>query len=351
MCLFNLTNSAVHSPIVGYAFDGYPIYGPYGYSNASDASSPIKLIKPGYALRSITNRTTYSNGTLQPSSLWGPLVNSTYPISSFMEDYAWAAGNGDLDACNGRWTVTPEYPLGIYAYYTTTNASMYPQYPFVMGCYFGINLTPNGKNVAVPSTGIASYFSYNSTGTTTVGNSTMGGVTTLFSNSTMNGATTLVGNGTMSGVTTVASGMTMSGVTQIAGNGTMSGFTTLVGNGTMSGVTTVASGMTMSGVTQIAGNGTMSGFTTLAGNGTMSGVTTVASGMTMSGVTQIAGNGTIGAVITISGGSTVGGGTTVVGGITPLNGNSTTGYSTTNSACFQKIQKIFLISQLIIYLL
>jgi hypothetical protein len=208
-----------------------------------------------------------------------------------MEDYAWAAGNGDLDACNGRWTVTLEYPLGIYAYYTTTNASMYPQYPFVMGCYFGINLTPNGKNVAVPSTGIASYFSYNSTGTTTVGNSTMGGVTTLFRNSTMNGATTLVRNGTMSG------------------------------------------------------------FTTLVGNGTMSGVTTVASGMTMSGVTQIAGNGTIGAVTTISGGSTVGGGTTVVGGITPLNGNSTTGYSTTNSACFQKIQKIFLISQLIIYLL
>ena len=133
-CLYNLNNSNAHSPIVGWAFDGYPIYGPYGYSNPN-ATSSIKLITSGYALRGIATRTTLANGTTVSA---GPEVNSTYPLGSFLEDYMWQAGNGDLDACNGRWSVTPEYPQGTYAYYTTVNANMYPTYPFVFGStYYG----------------------------------------------------------------------------------------------------------------------------------------------------------------------------------------------------------------------
>ena len=104
VCLYNLNNSAVHSPIIGYAFDGFPIYGPYGYSNASNSNSAIKLIVSGYALRSISNRTTLSSGTVLSSSYYGPPINSTYPLGSFLEDYTYSSSNGDLDACNGRWT-------------------------------------------------------------------------------------------------------------------------------------------------------------------------------------------------------------------------------------------------------
>jgi hypothetical protein len=104
VCLYNLNNSAVHSPIIGYAFDGFPIYGPYGYSNALNSSSPIKLMVSGYAIRSISNRTTLSSGTILSSAYYGPPINSTYPLGSFLEDYAYSSSNGDLDSCNGRLT-------------------------------------------------------------------------------------------------------------------------------------------------------------------------------------------------------------------------------------------------------
>ena len=47
-----------HSPIIGWAFDGYPVYGPYGYSDATSASSAIKRIRSGYRLRQIAERTS-----------------------------------------------------------------------------------------------------------------------------------------------------------------------------------------------------------------------------------------------------------------------------------------------------
>ena len=158
-CL-NLNNSAVHSPIVGYAFDGYPIYGPYGYSNATNSASAIKRMVTGYATRSILARTSLANGTTLTSTYYGPSINVTYPLGSFIEDYAWSAGNGDLDACNGRFSVTPEYPNGTYAYFLTVDATFYPVYPFILGqCYYGNAVLPNGKQVTLPSSGLTTYFS------------------------------------------------------------------------------------------------------------------------------------------------------------------------------------------------
>ena len=175
-----------------------------------------------------------------------------------LQDYAWAAGNGDLDACNGRWTVTPEYPTGIYAYYTTTNSSMYPQYPFVMGCFHGTNVTPNEKGVTVPSSGMASYFAYNSSvtsssGTTIAGATTIAPVTGGYTITTMAGVTmaggTTVAGGTMAGGTTVAGG-TMAGGTTVAG-GTVAGGTMAVGNTTLSGnLTTTGSSAKSSAIMQ-----------------------------------------------------------------------------------------------------
>ena len=159
-CLYNLNNSAVHSPIVGWSFDGYPIYGPYGYSNATNANSAIKLMVSGYATNAaMTNRNSLGNGTALSAANYGPSINTTYPLGSFIEDFVWAAANGDLDANNGRWCVTPEYPSGTYAYFTTTTSSLYPTFPFVFGkTYYGTNVSPNGKGISVPS-GVTTYFS------------------------------------------------------------------------------------------------------------------------------------------------------------------------------------------------
>ena len=41
-------NGDSHSPIIGWAYDGNPIYGPYGYSDAMDQNSKIIILTPGY---------------------------------------------------------------------------------------------------------------------------------------------------------------------------------------------------------------------------------------------------------------------------------------------------------------
>lgn len=82
-----------HSPLLGYSYDGYPIYGPLGYkSDDTDIKSgeAIKYLKSSYT------GTVDSNG------------NPTY-----------VQGSGDLDICNGLNRKTPEFPNGIYHYIFT----------------------------------------------------------------------------------------------------------------------------------------------------------------------------------------------------------------------------------------
>ena len=43
-------NGSNHSPIVGWAYDGNPIYGPYGYTNP-DSDTSLKILKSGYELK------------------------------------------------------------------------------------------------------------------------------------------------------------------------------------------------------------------------------------------------------------------------------------------------------------
>ena len=40
-----------HSPIVGWAKDGFPLYGPYGYASASNSASGVRRMVPGFQLR------------------------------------------------------------------------------------------------------------------------------------------------------------------------------------------------------------------------------------------------------------------------------------------------------------
>ena len=97
--------STSHSPIIGWAYDGNPIYGPYGFANI-DGTGVARLMKSSYILNLDTTR---------PNT-------STYPQGFFIEDYKYDA-SGDLDEYNGRFCITPEYPNGVYAYFTTINSA------------------------------------------------------------------------------------------------------------------------------------------------------------------------------------------------------------------------------------
>jgi hypothetical protein len=129
-------DSTQHSPLIGYAYDGFPIYGAYGFKNA-DGSGGVVRMKSSYNLRNITTRTTYASGATVTA---GPAVSTTYPLGYFREDYEYiptsAATPDYLDEHNGRFCVTPEYPDGIYCYFATAKSNWNSAYPYVVGPTF-----------------------------------------------------------------------------------------------------------------------------------------------------------------------------------------------------------------------
>ena len=109
--------------LVGWAMDGFPLYARYGYSDADASTSDLRVMKPSYQLKA----------TPDPDR---PSVEMM-PMGTFSQDYEYIEGSGDLDECNGRFAVTPEFPQGVYHYYTTD------VYPFVQRCVKG---TPDPSN-------------------------------------------------------------------------------------------------------------------------------------------------------------------------------------------------------------
>lgn len=131
-----LADGTRHSPLLGFAFDGYPIYGPWGYVNG--ATKSLRRLRSGYRLRRIERRTTWTDGTQLTPGQYGPPVNADFPLGTFIEDYEYVAGAGDLDEFNGRFAVTPEYPVGTYAYFLTTDAQGRLAYPYLLARrYYG----------------------------------------------------------------------------------------------------------------------------------------------------------------------------------------------------------------------
>ena len=146
-----------HSPIVGWMQDGYPLYGPYGYSNPTNPASGVRRMITGFVLRNgengtdnlaQTGRKTWPAWAAREAHIserlnaneYGPNVNAWCPMGYYIEDYAYLGDLGktsgqdfDLDELNGRWCVTPEFPNGTYAYFTTIDASGRPVYPYNMG--------------------------------------------------------------------------------------------------------------------------------------------------------------------------------------------------------------------------
>ena len=100
-----------HSPIVGFALDGYPIYGFVGWGDDGE----IVEMTSSYRLKD--GETGY-NG---------------------IDDYEYVSGMGNLDACNGQWGPTPDYPEGIYHYHSTWyNGEGGIGFPYFILCYQGV---------------------------------------------------------------------------------------------------------------------------------------------------------------------------------------------------------------------
>jgi len=126
-------DGSTHSPILGFAYDGNPIYGPYGYENPLDAGSAVNRLSSSYYLKD--NR------------LGGPNP-SEFPLGTFIEDYEWRpsvqTGKLELDENNGRFCVTPDYPEGIYAYFITIDINGNPAFPYILGSnYYSLPVDSN----------------------------------------------------------------------------------------------------------------------------------------------------------------------------------------------------------------
>jgi hypothetical protein len=119
---FSDTGTSV-SNIIGWAYDGNPIYGSYGYSNPEDRNSAPKLLTSGYTLNT-------SNIIDRPAGI---------SAGFFVEDYVYT-NSGDLDEYNGRFGKTPEFPNGTYAYFAPLEVSTFePQFPYFIGNYYRSN--------------------------------------------------------------------------------------------------------------------------------------------------------------------------------------------------------------------
>ena len=155
-----LIDSNVHSPLIGFAYDGFPIYGAYGYKNL-DGTGGITRIKSSYQYRNITTRTQYANGTTVTA---GPPVSTTYPLGYFREDYEYVVNTNTeyLDDHNGRFCITPEFPNGTYCYFATVDKNWNSAYPYAVGpTFYGSRVVAKVTTINEPvttyspSTGIA----------------------------------------------------------------------------------------------------------------------------------------------------------------------------------------------------
>lgn len=100
-----------HSPLVGWAGDGFPIYLDRGYRSPTSRASGVKTLRSSYVLKT----------GIRPSGPGGRYDGT------FNEDWEYRAGSGDLDAANGRVQVTPEFPRGTFCYILTTQFPVIPR--------------------------------------------------------------------------------------------------------------------------------------------------------------------------------------------------------------------------------
>ncbi len=177
-----------HSPILGWAFDGNPIYGPIGYANKRDDKDGLVHYRSSYVL--LPDRSViYPAGHDRPQTGTLPPGEESFPMGTFVEDYEYnqdaaldklrekiiidsetperlladtmIAGDknpmwllygklpdmidgeypGLLDEYNSVVCNTPEYPKELYpngvrCYFLTVDYDLQPEYPYIIGPTF-----------------------------------------------------------------------------------------------------------------------------------------------------------------------------------------------------------------------
>ncbi len=128
------SDSETSMTLVGWATDGFPMYSLQGYSDPADAGSAIVEMQSSY-------QTVETAASGRPST-------ADFPLGHFSQDWEYVYESGDLDECNGRFGVTPEFPEGIYHYYLTET------YPFVQRCVKGASTGGGGPPGGGPPPGL-----------------------------------------------------------------------------------------------------------------------------------------------------------------------------------------------------
>ena len=129
---FNDDGSAL-SGIIGWAYDGNPIYGSYSSIDPENINLGIKTMTTGYTK-------SVSNIPDRPSI-------TDFPLGFFVEDYKYDNQNGDLDRNNGRFAKTIDFPNGVYAYYATIDVNGKPDFPYFIGNTFRSNTIKENKTL------------------------------------------------------------------------------------------------------------------------------------------------------------------------------------------------------------
>ncbi len=120
--------------LVAWAADGFPVYTDQAHVEAKNAKSTLRKMKSSYQLK---------KGT-RPTPPAGP--GGDYD-GRFTQDFTYVAGSGDLDECNGRFGVTPEFPQGTYYYCISKD------FPFVARLWRGEPDASFRKGDMPPGTG------------------------------------------------------------------------------------------------------------------------------------------------------------------------------------------------------
>lgn len=120
-----------HSQIIGWCFDGYPIYGPFGYQDPTDPNSQIQRMDTSW--RTKLTDAHRPGGWKYDDVLQTPKGDVALNPGAFIDDYEYKRNWGTLDEHNGRYCVTPDFPNGTYAYFLTFSANFEPEYPYIVG--------------------------------------------------------------------------------------------------------------------------------------------------------------------------------------------------------------------------
>ena len=220
-----------HSPLLGWVGDGFPVYGPYGYSNTTNSASGLRRMISGYVIRNGqfgTSNLTANGRTTIPqwavrifgvsSNQSGPAVSGTYPLGRYMEDNDYLGDHGytqgvdfDLDEYNGRWCVTPEFPNGTYAYFVSIATNGTPTYPYNIGrAYYG-NAT-GGSVTSIAETVTTNYVGGPNGGFAVNTPTTQASTVTLTWSSVDGGTYQVESTTNLSAWTTNAAGVTSQGI-------------------------------------------------------------------------------------------------------------------------------------------